>query len=1460
MELHELIEMLNIKDSNYFENGSFSVTVDVTRDTWIFNFELKEILPISIYSELIKKLIERFSSENKVSFEFNYNNDLVPKNLVKDYFNYAYNETVNLFPRVVILENFEKKFDDKIVIEVSCPNDEEIVLDKLDYVNTRLSEYGVRINFEIEYNEEASNTEEIINNKHEKLTDKLTIGLESVDKNKRISTGAIKGKTINIKDLPISKEELDEYANDKVVIEGYVFSSNMRKFQRGSTLVEALVTNFKDSIKIKKIIRERDDKLVQTHIDILTEGNWIKCSGHFNFDKYANDVVIDIENISTMDLDSNEELDTEPEKRVELHTHTKMSSMDGITSVKEYVKKAVKWGHNAIAVTDHNTVQAFPEFNYATKGEDIKPIYGVELSYIDDTNMKITTNEQELNLLESTFVVFDIETTGFSVNHDEIIEIAAVKIENGNFTEFSSFVKANRKLSEKTTQITSIKDEDLIGAPSIDEVMKEFKNFARGSILVAHNADFDLGHIYENYKKLGIYQGEYSSIDTLQLARVLYIDELKYFNLKSVSKFLKVNLTQHHRAIYDTRATADILVKMLTETYNRGIKFHHQLNNLITDDIIHKLSFPKHITVLAKNRIGLKNMYKILSDASTTRFFKEPRSLKSVIEKHRDGILIGSSCVNGEIFETALNKDYSELKSKAGFYDYLEIQPPQVYSHLAEGNGDRFSSYILDAIKRIVQVGDELTIPVVATGDAHHLYKDQVDYRKIYLGTPQVGGGLHPLKRVKRVPSMYFRTTNQMLEDFDFLKEKAKEVVIDNTNMIADEIEEFDLFPKELFTPKDDFFADRGIPSIKEEVENMVWTNTKNKYGKQLPDLVKNRVEHELNTIINRGFGNVYYISHLLVKKSLENKYLVGSRGSVGSSFVATMMDITEVNPLPPHYVCPHCQFSVFKTVDGESDARTAMYQEELQKVESGYDLQVSNCPICGEKMDGDGQDIPFATFLGFKGDKVPDIDLNFSGEYQGRAHEDIRKMFGTDYAFRAGTISTIQDRTAYGYVKGYSKDNNIFMRDAEVQRQVKEITGVRRSTGQHPGGIVVVPHEVEIYDVTPIQYPADDTTSTWRTTHFDYHSFESNLFKLDVLGHDDPSVIRYLMDFVEKYPNEFPFSSVYDIPMVDKKVLSLFSSTDALRTNKSIMSSVGTYGLPELGTNFVRQMLEDTKPKTFAELLKISGLSHGTDVWLNNAKDLIQGKTEFGTIDFTKIIGCRDDIMIYLMYQGLDPADAYDITETARRTGRFLNDKQKSLMKEKGVPEWYIWSCDQIKYMFPKAHAAAYIMMALRIGWFKLHRPIYFYATYLSKRADYFDVEAFVGGYDAIKDRIDGIREEKQPSNRDINLITVLEIALEMTARGYSFKNIDINCSEATEFKITEDKRSLILPFVTVDGLGKNVADSIVSARKEQEFTSIEDLNKRTRLSKTLIKKLTDLDVLIDLDEKEEGNQMSLF
>jgi DNA polymerase-3 subunit alpha (Gram-positive type) len=872
-------------------------------------------------------------------------------------------------------------------------------------------------------------------------------------------------------------------------------------------------------------------------------------------------------------------------------------------------------------------------------------------------------------------------------------------------------------------------------------------------------------------------------------------------------------------------------------------------------------------------------MYKILSKGLTDHYDRNAKVVKSYLEKHRKGLLVSSGCFNSNFFEIALNKPRKDLVEAARYFDYLEVQPPSHFVYLQDENPN-WKNMIQDVIKKIVEVGKELNIPVVATGDVHHLDPRDVKYREIMINTPVVGGGVHDLFFKKTKPNQYFMTTNEMLEEFKFLGvDTAFEIVVTNSNLIADSVEYIQVIPDDLYAPTDEFLAEKGVPSIKTKVERMVNQKVREIYGDPLPEIVKARVERELTNIIEHQFSTVYYISHLLVKKSLDDGYLVGSRGSVGSSFVATLMDITEVNPLPPHYVCPKCHFSAFKKTQEE---KTSIGQNDfevenetiLDKTDCGWDLPDAKCPVCSTQLKKDGHDIPFETFLGFEGDKIPDIDLNFSGDYQGIVHEYIRELFGENYAFRGGTIGTCAAKTSFVMVRDYyeklNKDREgrglepIRIRKAEMERLARGIEGSKRTSGQHPGGIVVVPNTNEIYDFTPIQYPGNALDTSWKTTHFDYHSIESNLFKLDVLGHDDPTMIRYLMDLVNQNQSEFPFSNPQDIPVDDPDVYKLLSGTDVINLTKDDLNSdVASFGIPEFGTNFVRGMLSESRPKSFAELVKISGLSHGTDVWISNAQTLVAGNDrKYGKIDFKDIIGCRDDIMVDLISYGMKPTTAFEIMEFVRK-GKAARDPEKwasyaDTMRASNVPEWYIWSCGRIKYMFPKAHATAYVLMAMRIAWFKLYKPIYFYAAYFSKRASYFDSEALVNNYEGISRRINEIKEQgNSASDRDQNLLTVLEVALEMVKRGFSFKPIDLYKSDSKNFIISEDQKSLILPFIVVDSLGENVADTIVLAREEKEFISKQDVKNRTKLSTTLFTRLEEMGTFDGMIEK---NQLSLF
>ena len=954
----------------------------------------------------------------------------------------------------------------------------------------------------------------------------------------------------------------------------------------------------------------------------------------------------------------------------------------------------------------------------------------------------------------------------------------------------------------------------LEGAPEVEEVLQRFLQFVGDSVLVAHNARFDMGFLDMGVQRLGREPLTNPVIDTLEMARSLY-SGLKNYRLNTLCKHFGIELKQHHRAIHDAEATGYLLWKMVEDCLAKEVVRLDQLNEITDRRDVSRLR-PFHVVLLVQNATGLKNLYKLISLSHLEYFHRVPRIPRSELEKHREGLIVGSGCEKGELFEAALQKSPQEAEEIARFYDYIEIQPVEVNRHLIEKGIVESEERLRETNRLLVRIGEKLGKPVVATANVHYLDPWDSIYREI-LTANQSG-----FRRKDPLPPVYFRTTEEMLEAFAYLgEEKAREVVITAPRGIADRIEEIAPYPDGTHTPI--------IEGADEELRRICYETAEQTYGSPLPDIVKERLEKELNSIIKHGFAVIYLISHKLVTKSLSDGYLVGSRGSVGSSFVATMSSITEVNPLPPHYVCPECKFSQFVT-DGS--------------VASGFDLPDKDCPRCGAKMRKDGHDIPFETFLGFEGDKTPDIDLNFSGEYQPRAHKYTEELFGKEYVYRAGTISTVAEKTAYGYVKKYQEEMGLTLRNAEVERLVRGCTGVKRTTGQHPGGLMVVPQNRDVFDFTPIQRPADDPKARTVTTHFDYHAISGRLLKLDILGHDDPTVIRMLQDLTGVDPKK--------IPVDDPKVLQLFSGTESLGvTPEEIGCLTGTLGIPEFGTRFVRQMLEDTRPTTFGELVRISGLSHGTDVWLNNAQELIRS----GTAVLSEVIATRDDIMLYLIYKGMKPKTAFKIMEKVRK-GKGLTEEEEKEMKEYGIPDWYISSCRKIKYMFPKAHAVAYVLMAVRIAWFKVYYPAEYYATYFTVRADDFDLELVLKGPEVVNRRIHEIDEKgADASPKEKGLLTVLESAREMMARGLSFLPIDLYRSDATRFLVDGD--ALLPPFSSVSGIGVNAARNIVKAREEGHFLSIEDFQKRSRVSSAVVEVLERLGCLRDLPE---SNQLTLF
>jgi len=1472
-----LLKQLDLLDkTDVYQGDLIKIDVDSADDSWLFEVEFDK--PITIrdfeyFHNKVKLLPSKITSINKAGLNVAFKeNDY---SMLGDYYDFVLRKLSHDKPRFNAIIDFDIEIKNNR-IEVICPKDGTFVSDMLYEIKSELLSMGYDVYLATRICKEQPLIKDRIDVESKKFSNEVLQNVDTEVVEKRYinhNNNLVRGIKNQISDIPVSENELIEYKsmneNTVFTFEGQITKTDYRALNGGSHLYTFIVSDEVDSTYVKKFVRDPDEK---KYMDGAKVGMMVKVKGNATFDKFSDEVTVTaiVFERTNYVIPKDDRRDLAEDKRVELHLHSKMSTLDGINAIKDYVETAKKWGHKAIALTDHGTVQAFPDLYKATKDNSIKPIYGCEFTFVDEKQLQIVQNPVDLMFDDAEYTVFDIETTGLSVNYDKIIEISAIKLKNNQvIDQFNTFINPERPLSMLTTKLTSIKNSDVALAPKIDEVIPKFKEFFKGSVMVAHNAHFDMGFIYYTLKQFGLYEEEYPTIDTLQIARSVYANELKRFNLKAVSKFFKVNLEQHHRAEYDTKATSEIFLHMIRDARNSGVKNIKDLNMLSEKSDAYKHAISKHINILVKNEVGLRNLFKLVSDANTKHFFKEARLLKSVLDESREGLLVGSGCMNSMLFEIAKNKDYDELKEYAKYYDYLEIQPLSDFSHLEE-DMDNAMLNIKGTILKILKVGEELDIPVIATGDVHHIVKTDKKYRDIYVQTPVVGGGLHPLSRYKDIPSQYFRTTDEMLDEFSFLdEEKRFEVVVKNTHLINNQIEFVKAFRPDLYAPTDDFLALEGIPSIENKLIKMVNDRSKELYGNPLPDIVGARIQKEIKSITENKFSTVYYISHLLVKKSLDEGYLVGSRGSVGSSVVATMMDITEVNPLPPHYVCPKCQFSSFKMTNEEKQKYginddEIRLQSILDKYETGFDLPEETCPKCGAPMNKDGHSIPFETFLGFKGDKVPDIDLNFSGDYQPAVHEYIRQIFGVDRAFRAGTISTVAEKTAFGYVRGYLEKKNRFMRKAEIERSATNITGVRRSTGQHTGGIVVVPNYKEIIDVTPVQFPADDTSSSWRTTHFDYHSFEDNLFKLDVLGHDDPTMIRFLMDYVKENPLDFPFTDAKDIPLGDQNVYSLLNTTETIGlTKEDINSEVASFGIPEMGTRFVRDMLTDSRPSSFADIVKISGLSHGTDVWLNNAKDLVTGKNStYGKISFKEVIGCRDDIMVYLISNGMKEDVAFEISEFIRKGKAAGNPDKwegyKLIMREQKIPEWYIWSCGKIKYMFPKAHATAYVMMALRIAWFKYYHPIVFYSAYLSKRASDFDVYAFKGGEYEISKKMNEIEAKgNRATDTDRRQYTVLEVALEMCKRGFKFKNIDIEKSQSRDFIIDEDKQSLIMPFVTIEGLGLKVAESIVRAREEGPFKSKDDIKERTSLSKTLFTKMEMLDVF---EGMPDNSQMNLF
>lgn len=1213
-----------------------------------------------------------------------------------------------------------------------------------------------------------------------------------------------------------------------VVIRGQVMDLELRDIRNEKTIMIFPITDFTDTIVVKMFLR---NEFVPEITKEVKKGAFLKIKGVTTIDRFDSELTIgSITGIKKIGDFTTSRMDTSPQKRVELHCHTKMSDMDGVTDAKALVKRAYEWGHKAIAITDHGVVQSFPEANHCfdawggcvPKDSDFKVLYGVEAYLVDDSKGMVTNPKGQS--LQDAFVVFDIETTGFSPLSCKIIEIGAVRVEKGEITErFSAFVNPQVPIPFKIEQLTGINDSMVMDAPTIDEVLPQFMEFCQGAVMVAHNADFDMSFIMKNCQDLGI-EREFTYVDTVGMARFL-LPALNRFKLDTVAKALGCVLQNHHRAVDDAACTADIFVRFVKMLEEREIFNVDVLNRegAVSDNTIKKLP-TYHAIILAKNETGRVHLYKLISLSHLKYYNRRPRIPKSVFETLRDGLIIGSACEAGELYQALLrNASDQEIARLVNFYDYLEIQPLGNNSFMIrDEKNDRIQSEedLKELNRKIVKLGEQFNKPVVATCDVHFMDPQDEIYRRIIMA----GKGFDDAD--DQAP-LYLRTTEEMLEEFSYLgSEKAEEVVITNTNKIADMIEKISPIHPDKCPPV--------IENSDRDLKEICYKKAHDIYGEKLPQIVEDRLQRELNSIISNGYAVMYIIAQKLVWKSNDDGYLVGSRGSVGSSFAATMSGITEVNPLPPHYVCPNCKYSDFDSDD---------VKKFVGKV--GCDMPDKDCPHCGTPMKKDGFDIPFETFLGFKGDKEPDIDLNFSGEYQATAHKYTEVIFGEGHTFKAGTIGTLAEKTAFGYVKNYFEERGQRKRYCEINRIVKGCTGIRRTTGQHPGGIIVLPHGEEIEKFTPVQHPANDVNSDIITTHFDYHSIDGNLLKLDILGHDDPTMIRMLEDLTH--------TDAKDVPLDQQDVMSLFSSTKALGIKPEDLGGcpLGCLGIPEFGTDFVIGMLQDTKPKCFSDLVRISGLSHGTNVWLGNAQELIrQGKATISTAICT-----RDDIMGYLINQGVESSQAFTIMESVRK-GKGLKPEWEEIMKQNHVPDWYIWSCKQISYMFPKAHAAAYVMMAYRIAWYKIFYPLAYYAAYFSIRATNFSYELMCMGKERLEYYMADIKKRgDSASKKEQEMIKDMKIVQEMYARGFDFIPLDLYQAKAHRFQIIDGK--LMPALDTIEGLGDKAADAVVEAAGNGKFLSKDDFRTRTKVSKTVIDLMDELGLFGDIPN---SNQMSLF
>lgn len=1411
-------------------------------------FKGNNILHFDLFLEIETKITEYLDlgQEYKVIYKYVPNNTNYEVNTLNLYYHNILNKNRELHATFKNIKIEVIKNENRVIFDLNSKFEQVTIEKKLPELKTKIENYGFsEFNYDFKIKEISEEYKKEMEEKIQLDEKKIIKTANTISKKPRSSK--LFGEHLNSK---ISIKEVVENQIKKVMIEGVIFNLELRELKK-THLLNIMLKDSTGTISAKCFQGYGNRPPAVDDLRKLSVGMKIQLTGSKNYDQYAKEEVLDIEAITI--LDSSGELnlrkDKAGDKRVELHLHSKMSVNNGISSMDEYVSLAKSFGHDAIAITDHDGVQGFIDAEKASKKYGIKMLYGIEATVVDTP--QVVRNATDSLLQSQTYTVFDLETTGLSANFNKIIEIGAVQIKEGEILKrYQTFIKIDEELNPFTTKLTGITDSDLADGIPLKKALEDFKTFYEGTTLVAHNATFDYQFLNKNEKSELNTTVDVPVLDTLELSRILN-PENTFHSLKILTRKYGVEMDSksHHRADYDSEKLAEMFIFMLKQIADEFVELK-TLQNLNETNV--NKSRGVHELIYAKNQSGLADLYKLISDAHTTDYLLEPRIRTKYIKAKQDNfIVVGSGCIKSKLIDFYLNKSEEELKGLIKYYDFIELHPKEQYIELIKNDSLKSYDDIIKMQERLIEIAKEVNTPVFASSNAHFVNPEDYVIKEILMSkdlradkvkkNKGTGEDIFPdinkfnkliEEKEEKFKHQYMHSTDEMLAAFDYLDESIREeIVIHNTKLLVDQTEELKIVPDELFTPE--------ITGVDDKLKDMVYEKAKTIYSGTLPEIVEKRIEKETNSIIKYGFSVIYYISHKLVKYSLDNGYLVGSRGSVGSSLVATFMDITEINPLAPHYICPNCNNSEF-FLNGE--------------YASGFDLPNKKCPNCNTEYLKDGQDIPFETFLGFEGDKVPDIDLNFSGDFQPMAHDYVRskdvfdddELFDIDHAFRAGTIGTLAEKTAYAYTRNYFELKKTPPRKSDILYLSKKCEGIKRTTGQHPGGIIVVPNNLSIYEFTPIQFPANDKKQPWRTTHFDFHSIHDNLLKLDILGHDDPTMLKKLYDLTGVDPKYIDVS--------DPKIMELFTSTKSIGIDDEEYFSIGTLGVPEFGTTFVQEMLKDTKPKTFSELVQISGLSHGTDVWLGNAQELIKQ----GICTLKEVIGCRDDIMVYLMYQNIDPQKAFFIMENVRK-GKGLTEEEITTLKENNIPEWYIQSCQKIKYMFPKAHAAAYVLMALRIAYYKVYYPLEYYCAYFTSRATDFDPMSMIKGEEKLKSRI-ALLDEYDTDLSEVkkkSLMLSLKMSLEMCERGYKFLVFDLEKSQAQEFIVDKENNGLIMPFGTIDGLGEKEAINIVNEREQSPFKTKEDLKKRTKIKAKTMEQLEYFNVL---DKLEESNQTRLF